>query len=62
VSESFTDDLDRHAGLEEQGGVGVSQVVEPNPGYGWVGDDPAAAHGVIELARFRNWCIDRAVA
>jgi hypothetical protein len=32
MSESFTDDLDRYAGLEEQGRMGVSQVVEPNPG------------------------------
>jgi hypothetical protein len=32
VSQSFADDLDRHAGLEEQGRMGVSQVMEPNPG------------------------------
>ena len=30
VPEAFGDDLDRCAGLEEQGGVGVAEVVEPD--------------------------------
>ena len=32
MAEAFADDLDRHAGLEQQGRVGVAQVVEPHPG------------------------------
>ena len=30
VTEAFGDDLDRDAGADEEGGVGVSQVMEPN--------------------------------
>ena len=32
VSEAFAHDLDRDAGFEEQGGVGVAEVVEPDAG------------------------------
>ena len=30
VAESFGDDLDRHSGGDEEGCVGVAQVVEPD--------------------------------
>lgn len=39
VPEAFGDDLDRHAGLEEQGGVGVAEVVEPERWQTGVGDE-----------------------
>jgi hypothetical protein len=32
VAEPFADDLGMHPGLEGQGGVGVTQVVETDPG------------------------------
>ena len=37
VAEALLDDLDRLAGLEEQGGVGVAQLVHGETGAGPVG-------------------------
>lgn len=39
VAESFGDDFDGDAGFEEQGGVGVAEVVEPDSWQPGVGDE-----------------------
>jgi len=38
VTEAFGDDLDGDAGGDEQGGVGVAQVVEPDRRHAGAGD------------------------
>src|SRR5438552_2649856 len=49
VAESFADDLDRHAGLEQQRGVGVSQVMEAES---W---ETGSAHEFLERVREQLW-------
>lgn len=39
VAEPFADDLDRNTGLEEESGVGVTQVVQPDPAQAHLGDE-----------------------
>ena len=39
VAESFGDDVDGDAGFEEQGGVGVAEVVEPDSWQPGAGDE-----------------------
>jgi hypothetical protein len=49
VSESFADDLDRHAGFEKQRGVGVSQVVEADA------RKTGSVHELLEPVREQLW-------
>jgi len=40
VSEPFGDDLDQLAVFDQQGGVGVAEIVEPDLGEFEAGDEP----------------------
>ena len=47
VAEAFTDHLDRHAGLEQEGCVGMPHVVEPDPGKVHLRDETLEGLGEV---------------